>query len=88
MLAPPNRGSELVDTYGDLALFEFLAGRTGRQLGTGTDSIPDNLGAATWVHHHGALESVILVIRGKARMRWGLEYVAETGPGDFIFVPP
>ena len=27
---------------------------------------------------------------GRARMRWGsrLEYVAEAGPGDFIFVPP
>lgn len=33
---------------------------------------------------------MIFVIRGKARMRWGtrLEYVAEAGPGDFIFVPP
>jgi uncharacterized RmlC-like cupin family protein len=30
------------------------------------------------------------VIRGKARMRWGeqLEFVAEAGPGDFIYVPP
>jgi uncharacterized RmlC-like cupin family protein len=41
-------------------------------------------------HHHGPLESVIYVVRGRARMRWGdrLEYVAEAGPGDFIFVPP
>src|SRR3546814_17571927 len=40
--------------------------------------------------HHGPLESVIYVLRGKARMRWGeaLEYVAEAGPGDFIYVPP
>jgi uncharacterized RmlC-like cupin family protein len=46
--------------------------------------------AKTGVHHHGGLESVIYVVRGKARMRWGdrLEYVAEAGPGDFIFVPP
>ena len=46
--------------------------------------------AKTGVHHHGALESVIYVISGKARMRWGdrLEYVAEAGPGDFIYVPP
>jgi uncharacterized RmlC-like cupin family protein len=46
--------------------------------------------AKTGVHHHGALESVIFVLRGRARMRWGerLEYVAEAGPGDFIFVPP
>ncbi len=46
--------------------------------------------AQTGVHHHGELESVIYVVRGKARMRWGdhLEYVAEAGPGDFIYVPP
>ena len=47
-------------------------------------------GAKTGAHHHGPLESVIYVIRGKARMRWGehLEFTAEAGPGDFIFVPP
>ncbi len=47
-------------------------------------------GAKTGAHHHGALESVIYVLRGRARMRWGnaLEFVAEAGPGDFIFVPP
>jgi uncharacterized RmlC-like cupin family protein len=46
--------------------------------------------AKTGAHHHGELESVIYVIRGKARMRWGenLEFVAEAGPGDFIYVPP
>jgi uncharacterized RmlC-like cupin family protein len=44
--------------------------------------------ARTGAHHHGALESDVL--RGRARMRWGekLEYTAEAGPGDFIFVPP
>jgi uncharacterized RmlC-like cupin family protein len=46
--------------------------------------------ARTGAHHHGELESVIYVVRGRARMRWGdaLEYSAEAGPGDFIFVPP
>ncbi|KAB1073986.1 cupin domain-containing protein [Methylobacterium planeticum] len=46
--------------------------------------------AKTGVHHHGALESVIYIVSGRARMRWGerLEFVAEAGPGDFIFVPP
>jgi uncharacterized RmlC-like cupin family protein len=47
-------------------------------------------GARTGAHHHGELESVIFVIRGRARMRWGvnLEFTAEAGPGGFIFVPP
>ena len=46
--------------------------------------------AKTGAHHHGDLESVIYVVSGRARMRWGerLEYVAEAGPGDFIYVPP
>jgi uncharacterized RmlC-like cupin family protein len=46
--------------------------------------------AKTGAHHHGHLESVIYVVRGRARMRWGerLEYVAEAEPGDFIYVPP
>ena len=63
--------------------------RTGAQkIWAGTVTIqPD---AKTGAHHHGALESVIYVVRGRARMRWGdrLEYVAEAGPGDFIYVPP
>ena len=47
-------------------------------------------GAKTGAHHHGPLESVIYVVSGRARMRWGerLEFVAEAGPGDFIYVPP
>jgi uncharacterized RmlC-like cupin family protein len=46
--------------------------------------------AKTGPHHHGELESVIFVVKGRARMRWGdrLEFTAEAGPGDFIFVPP
>ena len=46
--------------------------------------------AKTGPHHHGELESVIYVVSGRARMRWGenLEFMAEAGPGDFIFVPP
>ena len=63
--------------------------RTGAsKLWAGTVTIkPD---AKTGAHHHGALESVIYVVSGRARMRWGerLEYLAEAGPGDFIYVPP
>ena len=46
--------------------------------------------AKTGPHHHGALETVLYIVRGRARMRWGnhLEFVDEAGPGDFIFVPP
>src|SRR5258708_37446756 len=46
--------------------------------------------AKTGPHHHGELETVLYVVRGRARMRWGdqLEFTDEAGPGDFIYVPP
>ena len=65
------------------------AARAGAEkLWAGTVDIhPD---AKTGAHHHGPLESVIYVVSGQARMRWGerLEFMAEADPGDFIFVPP
>lgn len=47
-------------------------------------------GARTAAHHHGELETVLYILKGRARMRWGerLEFSEEAGPGDFIFVPP
>ena len=63
--------------------------RVGAQkLWAGTVHIHPN--AKTGAHHHGPLESVIYVVKGRARMRWGeqLEFVAEAGPGDFIYIPP
>jgi uncharacterized RmlC-like cupin family protein len=63
--------------------------RTGAEkLWAGTVVIHPN--AKTGAHHHGPVESVIYVVSGRARMRWGdrLEFLAEAGPGDFIYVPP
>ena len=68
------------------AINRAMAGAT--KLWAGTVNIHPN--AKTAPHHHGELESIIYIISGRARMRWGerLEFVAEAGPGDFIFVPP
>jgi len=63
--------------------------RTGStQLWAGTNRIEP--GSATGPHHHGPLESIIYIVSGRARMRWGnrLEWIAEAGPGDFLLVPP
>jgi pimeloyl-ACP methyl ester carboxylesterase len=46
MLGPPNHGSEVVDTFGGIALFEMINGPAGMQLGTDTESVPRTLGAA------------------------------------------
>ncbi len=87
------KGTELdINTAQTLGMNRAAAityARAGAQkLWAGTVTIHPN--AKTGAHHHGEVESVIYVVRGKARMRWGdkLEYMAEAGPGDFIYVPP
>ena len=64
------------------------ASANAKKIWAGTVTIDAN--AKTGAHHHGELESIIYVVSGQARMRWGehLEYTAVAGPGDFIFVPP
>src|SRR6202043_2806585 len=63
--------------------------RTGAsKLWAGTVVLQPN--AKTGAHPHGDLETVLYIVKGRARFRWGerLEFVDEAGPGDFIFVPP
>jgi uncharacterized RmlC-like cupin family protein len=58
------------------------------KLWAGTVVVEPN--AKTSAHHHGEVETVLYIVRGRARFRWGenLEYFAEADPGDFIYVPP
>jgi uncharacterized RmlC-like cupin family protein len=63
--------------------------RVGAQkLWAGTVVVHPN--AKTGPHHHGKVETVIYIVRGRARFRWGdrLEFVGEAGAGDFVYVPP
>jgi uncharacterized RmlC-like cupin family protein len=47
-------------------------------------------GTASTVHHHGPLETVVYVLSGRSKVRWGprLEHDVDLEPGDFVFVPP
>ena len=58
------------------------------KLWAGTVVVQPNVKTAA--HHHGELETVLYIVKGRARFRWGdhLEFVGEAGPGDFIYVPP
>src|SRR5206468_12435327 len=46
--------------------------------------------AKTVPYHYGELERITYVVSARARMRWAvrLEFTADAGPGDFIYVPP
>ena len=45
MLAPPNHGSEIVDTLGGIAPFDWVNGPAGAELGTEAGSVPQALPA-------------------------------------------
>lgn len=63
--------------------------RTGAEkLWAGTVVVEPN--ARTAAHHHGEVETVLYIVKGKARFRWGdhLEFSEDAYPGDFIYVPP
>ncbi len=61
MLGPPNQGSEVVDRLGSFWLFQRINGPAGNELGTGTDSTPNQLGAATFC---------VGVIAGNRSVNW------------------
>jgi uncharacterized RmlC-like cupin family protein len=45
---------------------------------------------ASSVHHHGPQETVVYVLSGPSKVRWGsrLEREVDLEPGDFVFIPP
>jgi uncharacterized RmlC-like cupin family protein len=47
-------------------------------------------GTASSVHHHGPLETVVYIVCGQSKVRWGsrLEHEVDLEPGDFLFIPP
>ncbi len=61
MLGPPNAGSEVVDRIGDWAAFDKLNGPAGQQLGTDAESLPNQLGPATFE---------VGVIAGRRSINW------------------
>jgi uncharacterized RmlC-like cupin family protein len=79
MRGPPGNGRATA--------FDF-AGTGGQKTWIGTVTLAPN--ASTGAHHHGRHEAAIYVARGRSEIRWGerLEYVADVGPGDFVYFTP
>lgn len=72
MLGPPNGGSEVVDAIGDWAVFGWINGPAGRELGTGERAVPNRLGPATFP---------VGIIAGKRSINW-INSLMIPGPDD------
>jgi uncharacterized RmlC-like cupin family protein len=72
---------------GRATAFDF-GGTGGQETWIGTVSLPPD--AVTGAHHHGRHEVTIYVVKGRSEIRWGkrLEFMAEVGPGDFVYFAP
>lgn len=92
MLAPPNRGSEWVDSLRELAVFEWIMGPTAVELGTNADSLPNRLPPATYPLGVIAGNEVVnpmgaAVIPGDDDGTVAVESTRLEGMSDFIEMP-
>jgi pimeloyl-ACP methyl ester carboxylesterase len=72
MLGPPNQGSEVVDKLGGLSLFKWINGPAGLELGTGKNSVPNQLGPAHFP---------VGIIAGDRSINW-INSLLIPGPDD------
>ncbi len=88
MLAPPNKGSEVVDHLKDLVGYDWWNGPAGRQLGTEDTSVPNQLGPVDYSVGviAGTKESLILsnYILGPNDGKVSVESTKVEGMSDHI----
>ena len=72
MLAPPNRGSEVVDKLGGFRLFKLINGPAGNEMGTDKNSLPNQLGPASFP---------VGIIAGDRSINW-INSLLIPGPDD------
>ena len=92
LLAPPNRGSEWVDWLGDWPLFEALLGPTARALGTGPESLPNQIPAPDYelgvIAGTGSLNPVgDALLEGDHDGTVRVENARLSGMRDFLTLP-
>jgi triacylglycerol lipase len=92
MLAPPNKGTPIVDQLADISGFEWWNGVAGKQLGTGPDSLPNRLGPVDYpVGVIAGNESILPVFSGLFKGvndgKVSVESTKVDGMADHIVLP-
>jgi pimeloyl-ACP methyl ester carboxylesterase len=92
MLSPPNKGTEVVDSFGDFWLFKLINGPAGRELGTDASSKPNRLGPADFevgiMTGNSTINPLLSwIIPGKEDGKISIERAKLEGMKDFLVVP-
>jgi len=92
MLGPPNQGSEVVDKLGDFALYDWINGPAGQQLGTGVEALPATLPpppmeTGVIAGRHSINWILSCLIPGPDDGKVALARTTFVGMQDFITVP-
>jgi len=91
MLSPPNRGSEIVDTFRHNWFFRWFNGPAWQQLSTATDSLPNRLGKANFrlgvIAGDRSIDPILsLFIPGKNDGKVSVARTAVEGMKDFKII--
>jgi triacylglycerol esterase/lipase EstA (alpha/beta hydrolase family) len=92
MLSPPNQGSEVVDALRDNALFRWLHGPAGQELGTDPMSVPGQLGPVDFdlgvITGNRVIEPWFAsMIPGASDGKVSIESARLEGMRDFLVMP-
>ena len=92
MLGPPNQGSEVVDTLGDVPGFTWLNGTAGLQLGTEADGLVHGLGPADFdlgiIAGNRSVNLILSgIIPGEDDGKVSVERARLDGMHDFMVLP-
>lgn len=92
MLGPPNGGSEVVDRLGGLAVFGWINGPAGRQLGTGAGSVPNRLAPPAFelgviAGRRSVNPLLSLLIAGRDDGKVAVARTRVAGMSDFVCLP-
>jgi triacylglycerol esterase/lipase EstA (alpha/beta hydrolase family) len=92
MLAPPNQGSEVVDSLGGMPGFRLINGPAGLQLGTDEESVPMSLGPVEYevgvIAGTQTINPILsLYLPNPDDGKMSMERTRVEGMADFISVP-